>query len=65
MELSKNQMEYRGYIGEFSYDENMGLFEGRLINIEDLILFHGKSMGSLLSDFQYAVEDYIELCNEP
>jgi ribosomal protein S8 len=69
MKVSKNQLEckkleYKGYIGVFDYDEDADLFEGSLINIEDLIFFQGKSIESLTSDFKDAVNDYIELCKK-
>lgn len=59
MDVSENKIEYKGYIGEFSYDEDLGLFEGNITNIQDLILFQGKSMAALRSDFQEAVDDYL------
>lgn len=66
MKVSKNQLEckkleYKGYIGVFDYDDDSDIFEGSLINIEDLVLFQGKSIESLTSDFQDAINDYIAL----
>lgn len=60
MKLSKNEMEYKGYIGQFTYDEDLDIFEGNITNIKELVLFQGKSMDSLRSDFQDAINDYID-----
>lgn len=57
-------MEYRGFIGEFTYDEDTGIFEGNVINSEELILFQGKSLEDLYVDFREAIEDYISWYNK-
>ena len=59
MKCSDNKMEYKGYIGEFSYDEDLDIFEGSITNAKDIVLFQGKSIESLFSDFQDAVNDYL------
>jgi predicted HicB family RNase H-like nuclease len=58
------RVEYKGYIGQFNYDENIDLFEGSIANIKDLILFQGKSIESLRFAFQDAVNDYIIWCKK-
>jgi predicted HicB family RNase H-like nuclease len=58
------RVEYKGYIGQFNYDENIDFFEGSIANIKDLILFRGKSIESLRLAFQDAVNDYIEWCKK-
>lgn len=63
-EFSPNKMEYRGFIGEFTYDEDTGIFEGNVINSEELILFQGKSLEDLYVDFREAIEDYISWYNK-
>ena len=57
-------MEYRGYIGSFSYNEDLDLFEGRVENVHDLIIFQGKSMESLRFAFRDAVLEYIDWCKK-
>jgi predicted HicB family RNase H-like nuclease len=58
------KLEYKGYVGEFTYDEDIGLFEGSIANIKELVTFQGKSVTSLQSDFQDAVNDYIDWCKK-
>lgn len=55
-------MEYRGYRGQFTYDEDQELFEGRVENIDDLIIFRGKSIESLQFAFRDAINDYLSWC---
>ncbi len=40
-------MEYKGYIEQFVYDEEIDCFKGKVTNVKDIILFHGKSIDSL------------------
>ncbi len=64
MKTSTNKMEYRGFIGEFVYDEDTDLFEGSIINIQELVLFQGKTLEELYSDFREAVDDYLDWYNK-
>ena len=62
-------MEYKGYSAQFTYDEKLDLFQGKVSNIHDAILFQGKSMETLRFAFKDAVNEYIDWCkkhgNEP
>lgn len=57
-------MEYRGYRGQFTYDEDQELFEGRVENVDDLIIFQGKSIESLQFAFRDAIIEYIDWCQK-
>ena len=57
-------MKYKGYIGHFTYDEDLDLFEGQVTNITDVIHFHGKSIESLRYAFQDAINEYITWCKK-
>jgi len=57
-------MEYKGYIGLFTFDEKLGLFQGRVSNITDLITFQGKSMETTQQAFHDAVNEYIGWCKK-
>lgn len=57
-------MEYKGYIAEFSYDEDLDLFEGQVANISDILHFHGKSIESLRFAFHNAINEYISWCKK-
>ena len=57
-------MEYLGYIGRFTYDEDLDIFEGYVENISDIIIFHGKSIESLRFAFKNAVHEYLDWCQK-
>lgn len=55
-------MEYKGYIGEFSFDEKQHIFFGKVSNVKDIIMFQGKSIETLRYHFQDAVNEYLAWC---
>lgn len=40
-------MEYKGYKADFSFDEKLELFQGKVSNIHDVITFQAKSIENL------------------
>lgn len=57
-------MEYKGYISQFTYDENLELFLGHVGNVNDVILFQGKSIESLRFAFKDAINEYLSWCKK-
>lgn len=57
-----NTMTYRGYSARVEYDDEDGIFFGRIAGIRDGIGFHGDNVADLREAFHEAVEDYIETC---
>jgi len=55
-------MEYKGYIGQFTFDEKQELFQGKVLNIYGLVTFQGKSLETLQLSFQNAIDDYLAFC---
>lgn len=60
----KNAMEYKGYFGTVEYSETDNILFGKVIGIESLISYEGRSVDELRSDFESAVDDYLKLCAE-
>lgn len=60
----KNAMEYKGYFGTVEYSETDNILFGSVIGIDSLISYEGSSVDELKSDFEGAVDDYLELCAE-
>lgn len=60
----KNRLEYKGYLGEFSYEEGDEEMHGTVLNLRDTIHFRGKSLADLRQSFQDSVEDYLAWCAE-
>jgi predicted HicB family RNase H-like nuclease len=57
-----NVMSYKGYSARIDYDDEDGLFTGRIAGIRDGVGFHGETVDELRAAFHEAVEDYIETC---
>ena len=57
-----NTMSYKGYSARIEYDDEDGVFAGRLAGIRDGVGFHGETVEELKAAFHEAVDDYIETC---
>ena len=57
-----NIMRYKGYSARIEYDDDDGIFIGRVAGIQDGVGFHADTVGELRAAFHEAVEDYIETC---
>ncbi len=55
-------IEYKGYIGHFSFDEEKIMFFGKVANSHDFITFQGKSFSELKLNFRNSVDEYIAWC---
>lgn len=57
-----NTMSYKGYAARVEFDDDDGIFIGRIAGIRDGVNFHGESVSELRQHFQEAVEGYIATC---
>ena len=57
-----NTMSYKGYSARIEYDNDDGIFTGRIAAIRDGVSFHGDSVTSLRDAFHEAVDDYLDTC---
>ena len=57
-----NSMSYKGYSARIEYDDDDGIFTGRIAGIRDGVGFHADTVEALRGAFHEAVEDYIEAC---
>lgn len=57
-----NMMTYKGYTARVEFDDEDGVFFGKIAGIRDGVGFHGDTVSELRSAFTEAVEDYIETC---
>lgn len=55
-------MTFKGYSARIEYDDDDGIFFGRIAGINDVIGFHADTVDDLRAAFHAAVEDYIEAC---
>lgn len=59
-----NTLRYGSYIGEFEYQPEADVFHGRVVNINDVITFEGRSVDELKTALSESIEDYLEFCKE-
>lgn len=57
-------MEFKGYIGNVSYDDEAKIFHGEVINTRDVITFQGKTVRQIEKAFKDSVNDYIQWCEK-
>ena len=57
-------IEYKGYVGVFEFDEELGQFHGYVVNTQDVISFYGSSVEELRAELQTSIEEYLAFCAE-
>lgn len=60
----KNTLEYKGFYGSVEYSEEDDCLFGKILFVEDLILYEGNCVSELKKNFQESVDEYIEDCKE-
>ena len=59
-----NFLEYKDYLGTVEYSAENDMLYGKVLGINGLISYEGESIQSLRTDFEGAVDDYLEMCRE-
>ena len=54
-------ISYKGFTGSVEFSEEDNLYFGKILGITGLISYEGETYDELISDFQGAVDDYMEL----
>ena len=54
-----NAMSYKGYTASMVFDTEDKIIVGRVLDIDDIISFHGESVAEFEANFRGAVNDYI------
>lgn len=57
-------IEYKGYTGVIEFDPSIDAFHGRVIGLQDVVTFEGRSLEELRREMAESVDDYLELCAE-
>jgi predicted HicB family RNase H-like nuclease len=57
-------MKYKNYDAVIRFDEEDQILHGRVLNVRDVISFHGKSIEEVRQAFEDAVDDYLADCAE-
>ena len=54
-----NTMSYRGYTASMVFDAEDKIIVGRVLDIDDIISFHGESVAEFERSFHEAVDEYV------
>ncbi len=54
-----NSMIYKGYTASMVFDAEDKVNVGRVLDIDDIISFHGESVAEFEANFHAAIEDYL------
>ena len=57
-----NTMQYRGYTASMSFDADDKIIVGRVLDIDDIVTFHGASVVEFEAHFHTVMDDYIAAC---
>lgn len=60
----KNTLSYRGYTCSMEFDADDNILVGRVVDIDDIITFHGESVETFKTAFHEAIDDYIVACGK-
>jgi len=58
----KNIITYKKFLGTINFSPEDDILFGKIEGINDLVTFEGKSVDEITKSFQYAVDDYLEIC---
>lgn len=56
-------MTYKGYVTSLSFDVDDKIIVGRVLDVDDIISFHGESVAEFEIAFHTAVDGYIAACS--
>ena len=59
-----NTMTYQGYTTSMSFDADDKIIVGRVLDVDDIISFHGESVAEFEAMFHAAVDGYVAACEE-
>ena len=59
-----NAMSYKGYTASMAFDADDKVIVGRVLDIDDIISFHGESVAEFEAHFHAVIDDYIAASKE-
>ncbi|KYC44106.1 DNA repair protein [Scytonema hofmannii PCC 7110] len=57
-------MTYKGYTASLEIDLEAGIIFGRVLDINDVVTFKGKTVEEARQEFQKSVDDYLAFCED-
>lgn len=62
--MKQQMLTYKKYNGSIEIDLESGCLHGKILFIKDLVTYEADSVGQLKVEFQAAVDDYLETCEQ-
>ena len=59
-----NAMTYRGYTASMTFDTDDKIIVGRVLDLDDIIVFHGESVAEFETAFHTTIDDYVTACEK-
>lgn len=59
-----NPLKYKDYLGSVEYDLDGGYLHGKILLIDDCIIYDGQTVDELKTAFENAVDEYLAFCQE-
>ena len=59
-----NTMSFRGYTASMVFDAEDKIIVGRVLDIDDVISFHGESVSEFEVNFHAVIDDYVSACEQ-
>ncbi|SFL53955.1 Predicted nuclease of the RNAse H fold, HicB family [Desulfomicrobium norvegicum] len=59
-----NTMKYKGYTARIDFDVEDKILVGKVLDIEDTIVFHAESVHEFETAFHTSIDDYIAACEK-
>ena len=59
-----NVMTHNGYTASMTFDADDKIIVGRVLDVDDIISFHGESVAEFEAAFHAAVDGYIAACEQ-
>ena len=57
-------LTYKDYTAVINYDADEESFHGRVLHINDVVNFYGKSVAELRREMKNSVDEYLKICEE-
>jgi len=57
-----NALKYKGYTARVEFSADDEVFVGRVLGIDDIVIFHGETVAELQKEFHDSIDFYIEVC---
>lgn len=62
--MNNSVMHHKGYSAAIRFSEEDGVFVGRILGINDIVSFHGRSVDDIRKQFALALDSYLSDCEE-